>query len=471
MKKKKKKKNFHEKYDKLFHNIISYNSKYCIPTITGCTAKNIKTDSWFNITEKYTTNTKNFNLQLDKNISDISHISRKIKFFPTTRQKNILLKWMDSYIDMYNATIRLFKEKRFNRQTISLQWQRVRTDYLKNIKQNIINDSQLPCYNTNTKVNSHVLDGAIKEVCKNYKSCLTNLKNGNITHFRLRYIKYTKPTKIIQIEKNFISSKKNTFCSTIFPNDFKFSAKFDLKKHINNDFLIQYDNKTNEFFLINPIKNNKIKTFTPKKKTISLDPGIRTFLMGFSNKKCVDICSNLKKKLNKYLKKISNVANKSKCIIKKVNRHYYRKIKNVINDMHWKVINYLTRNYDNIIIGNMSTKNIVVNRVGNYLHGRTKQIGLMMRLYVFKQRLQYKCNLLNIGYSEVDEAYTSKTCTVCGYENKKTSKKLFKCEYCNYKIDRDVNGARNIMLKATFTNNKMKKIRKIEKEWRNLNRQ
>ena len=71
-----------------------------------------------------------------------------------------------------------------------------------------------------------------------------------------------------------------------------------------------------------------------------------------------------------------------------------------------------------------------------------------MRLYVFKQRLQYKCNVLNIGYKEVDEAYTSKTCTKCGCENEKTSSKTFKCVLCKYVIDRDINGARNIMLKA-----------------------
>ncbi len=31
----------------------------------------------------------------------------------------------------------------------------------------------------------------------------------------------------------------------------------------------------------------------------------------------------------------------------------------MINDMHWKTINYLTDNYKTILIGNLSTKNIV----------------------------------------------------------------------------------------------------------------
>jgi transposase len=41
-----------------------------------------------------------------------------------------------------------------------------------------------------------------------------------------------------------------------------------------------------------------------------------------------------------------------------------------------------------------------------------------MSLFKFKQRLQYKCFRNNIGYTEVDEAYTSKTCTGCSYFNK-----------------------------------------------------
>jgi transposase len=71
-----------------------------------------------------------------------------------------------------------------------------------------------------------------------------------------------------------------------------------------------------------------------------------------------------------------------------------------------------------------------------------------MSLFKFKQRLQYKCLRNNIGYTEVDEAYTSKTCTGCSYFNKNLGKrKIFNCAICKLIIDRDINGARNILLK------------------------
>ena len=47
------------------------------------------------------------------------------------------------------------------------------------------------------------------------------------------------------------------------------------------------------------------------------------------------------------------------------------------------------------------------------------------------------------------EAYTSKTCGVCGNVDKNLgSKKILKCHKCNIEIDRDYNGARNILLRV-----------------------
>ena len=157
---------------------------------------------------------------------------------------------------MYNATILLFKKYRFDGKNITLQWKKLRTKYLKNIKESIINKSQLYGCKYNTKINAHVLDGAIQEACKNYRSCLTNLKKSNIKFFRLRYLKKSNPIKTIKIEKILLSKNINTFCSRIFSKKFKFKSKykFNLKSSINSDFLIQFNRNTNTFFLLNPIK-------------------------------------------------------------------------------------------------------------------------------------------------------------------------------------------------------------------------
>ena len=48
----------------------------------------------------------------------------------------------------------------------------------------------------------------------------------------------------------------------------------------------------------------------------------------------------------------------------------------------------------------------------------------------------------------VNESYTSKTCSSCFVLNHSLGgSKTFNCSECNYTIDRDVNGARNILIK------------------------
>ena len=46
------------------------------------------------------------------------------------------------------------------------------------------------------------------------------------------------------------------------------------------------------------------------------------------------------------------------------------------------------------------------------------------------------------------EYYTSKTCTKCGnIKHDLKNADIYKCNSCNLKIDRDTNGARNILLR------------------------
>ncbi len=129
----------------------------------------------------------------------------------------------------------------------------------------------------------------------------------------------------------------------------------------------------------------------------------------------------------------------------------------MIDDLHWKSINYLMKqDKTNIIIGNWSTKSCI-SRSGN-LNKLTKVIASRIRYYNFLQRLSYKCKLHNKNLKIVDEAYTSKLCSNCCDENKTLgSSKKFKCKNCNLNIDRDMNGCRNILMKS-FNNTFIKNI-------------
>lgn len=70
----------------------------------------------------------------------------------------------------------------------------------------------------------------------------------------------------------------------------------------------------------------------------------------------------------------------------------------------------------------------------------------MQSHYKFRQHLlnkgkEYGCEILVRG-----EEYTSKTCTRCGTISDNYIKREKICN-CGYKIDRDINGSRNILIK------------------------
>ncbi len=71
----------------------------------------------------------------------------------------------------------------------------------------------------------------------------------------------------------------------------------------------------------------------------------------------------------------------------------------------------------------------------------------MLSHYKFKQYLINKGNEYDCEIKEVTEENTSKACTKCGKKSDIYKKRQKECEFCKYKIDRDVNGSRNILIK------------------------
>jgi len=67
----------------------------------------------------------------------------------------------------------------------------------------------------------------------------------------------------------------------------------------------------------------------------------------------------------------------------------------------------------------------------------------------FRSHLRQMCEREGKLLVHPSEAYTSKTCSSCGWINEQLgSKEVFHCQNENIRIDRDVNGARGIYLRA-----------------------
>ena len=92
---------------------------------------------------------------------------------------------------------------------------------------------------------------------------------------------------------------------------------------------------------------------------------------------------------------------------------------------------------------------MVNNGSNSRLSKEVKQVGLLLRLYEFKQRLKYKCATKGINYKCTNESYTSKMCSMCGnIKEDLGSSKVYECIKCGNKMDRDINGSRMIYIKS-----------------------
>ena len=81
------------------------------------------------------------------------------------------------------------------------------------------------------------------------------------------------------------------------------------------------------------------------------------------------------------------------------------------------------------------------------LSKRVKYVLNSLSHYKFRQHLANKCREYGCEMIIVTEEYTSMTCTKCGKISNKCRSRIKECENCRYKINRDVNGARNILIK------------------------
>jgi len=388
-------------------------------------------NTWFN-TVKSTTNEcmtiPNISKFNDKNEQ---RKTKQIEILFDMEQKEIFQTWIKAYIRMYNETLKYIKASVIK----CLNYKKLRTYHIKHIRDDILK---------RTNIQAHMLDTAIKLACANYKSALTNKRLGYIKHFRIRYWRYNKSSTTIEIEKQYF--RAGTICKNIFG---MIQCKNFEMKDVNTTCSIRYDKQKDSYLLLIPEKVDKVQNILTD--TISLDPGVHTFMTGLSNNKITKYGDESYKFIMNKLIQNDNIKNNKRIPNKIKTRNIkrnYQKIKFKVDELHWKVANDLTSNYKNILIGDMSVKGIT-KKVSSVLSKMNKRIAYALQFYKFRQRLEFKCNIKDCEYLKVNEKYTSKTCSNCGYYKENLGgSRIYDCNSCGKSIDRDVNACKCILLKA-----------------------
>lgn len=289
--------------------------------------------------------------------------------------------------------------------------------------------------------------GAIRDLIKNYKTAFSQLKSKNISNFKMNYCS-KKNSPSIEIPKSALKMKNEGIYmySTYMKKKIKI-GKRQSKIKLDIDYDCRLQCKNNEWFLLVPIKS-KIEEIENRKEWCSLDPGSRSFQTLYSEDMVLQVKINkeLTKKLQIKIDKFKSLRDRKiikRKRYKRKERKIYKKMNNLIDELHHKTIHFLTSTYNYIILPIFESQKMTKNSNNKYLNRDL----LQLKHYLFQERLKSKCLIRKCKLDICTEEFTSKTCGRCGILNEVGSSEIYKCSNCDLTIDRDINGARNIGIK------------------------
>jgi len=392
-------------------------------------------------------------------------------------QKQLLKRWMELVRLIYSTIIGYLQERRHiivhidgTRKFLSFP----KTQYLRTIVY-----LELRTKKVYDDIPNNVIDETIDEAIKNYN---TKPKGSKLSYKSKKDLKHTITIRA----QNFSKKEWNRFyISYLFNNSMKTPRKksynieenardlrpchFETKRKnnnwptekIDNDCKLTYFRKTDEWIIFWVHERQKGLKETHE-RFVAIDPGVRTpFVMYSPTEGTHEVGKNDSQrlirlgyhadKLSSKRDKLNNSTSrrkkkKAKRIDKAISR-IFRKIKNLRNELHKKTINYLAKNYDVVLIPEFGVKSMV-KRGKRKIRSKVVRSMLTWSHYMFRQRLKSKAEETGMKVVIQDEAYTSKTCSNCGNIQNISGRKIYKCKNCSLIIDRDVNGARGIFLRA-----------------------
>ncbi len=125
-------------------------------------------------------------------------------------------------------------------------------------------------------------------------------------------------------------------------------------------------------------------------------------------------------------------------------------VHDVVRDLHRKSCHFLCANFKTIFIPPFSAPDM--SRVGNRVINSKAVRALMTFAHCeFRNKLIEYAERRNVRVVVVSEAYTTRTCTGCGFMMDVGARKVVACAACGLKMDRDLAGARNLFLRVAST--------------------
>ena len=401
---------------------------------------------------------------------------KKIRLFPTKEQRQVLNNWFGTARWTYNQVLAGMMEdwKKYKRAVNVLEKGEVPFDK-KKLKAEYItfNRTKLRARFINNELfegtdNAWVIDTpydvrdeAMIDVLKAYESNFAKLRKVPEHHFKLKFRSKHAESQAITIHS------KHWKRAGIFHPKRWGTTPLRAAEPLPHDLV--YDtrmirDRLGHFYLCQILPLQEAMIHQPKEKFIALDPGVRTFMTGYSPEgtvtewgkgdmqRIVRLCQTHDKMQSRLARKEGRHRTRYH-LQKKVMPRIRKKIRNLVDEVHKKLTKWLVSNYETVLLPKFETSQMVT-RAQRRIRSKTARQMLTWSHYRFQQRLVNKTReCCSTQVIVCDEAYTSKTCGQCGKLHEKLGgNKTFHCPHCGVTMDRDVNGARNILLRYLTLN-------------------
>lgn len=353
--------------------------------------------------------------------------SKKIRIFLNSDQKALIRQWFGVSRFVFNKTVKYLQQP-----GTKANWMAIKTG--------ILND--LPEWAK--PVPFQVKSIAIKDACLAVKKAKSDYKKtGKICKVKFRSRKDTKQS--VYIPKTAIKDH-GIYSKILGPSKLKEALP---KNHSDGRLTLAYG----EYYII-VSEEVKPRQADNQGRVVSLDPGVRTFMTFLSessygwlgrdsNLQIQKLCF----KLDKLISKMSKALSAQKKRLKKASDRLKAKIQHLVKELHSKTAKFLVENFDVILLPSFESSQMV-GKSRRKIRSKTVRQMLTLSHYQFKKHLEWKAwESGKIALTDINEAYTSKTVSWTGEIKKIGGSRIIKDADGN-SMDRDLNGARGIFLRA-----------------------
>lgn len=344
---------------------------------------------------------------------------------------------MDTSRFVYNLTV-----SKLNNKEIHLNWFEIKGQIL----------SELPEWTK--KVPYQIKSVAIRDACISVQNAIKKFKKGG-GNSNIKFRSRKSPTQSCFIP---LSAIKNNGIYPKILGNLKYTE--NLPDNVKDSRLVW---RAGYFFLKIPFKTLHVPYGENQAHVVAIDPGVRNFITFFSNSSCGHIgehdfsrIQRLATHADNLISRMSKSGKQKKKQMRLALHKMFLKIENLIDELHHKTALFLVKNFDIILLPTFETSEMV-QKFTRKIKSKTVRNLMTFKHFKFKNFLKHKSIEYGKKVVDVCEAYTSKTHPETGELINIGSAKTIKLLNGN-RVDRDLSGARNILLRALTDSSMLKNM-------------